>query len=97
MGKPTMSRLDEPEDEMCEPTWPEPLELTGVGKASSTSSTPASEIDPATLLPSTSVGQMSRFFALRLATVTASKEVLGQALAMGVLPVNDSNLSWLHG
>ena len=87
MGKPTMSRstvgrghLEKPEDEMCEPAWPEPLELTGVGKASSTSSTPASEIDPATLVPSTSVGQMSRFFALRLANGTASKKSLDKHL-----------------
>ena len=75
MGKRTMSkwqeliyhRLAEPEDEMCEPPWSEPLELTGVeqeGQGSSSSSTPASEIDPATLVPPTSAGQMSRFFAL---------------------------------
>ena len=75
--------LEEPEDEMCEPAWSEPLELTGVGEegqASSSSSTPASEIDPATLVPPTSVGQMSRFFSLRLANGTASKKNLGKHL-----------------
>ena len=75
--------LEEPEDEMCEPAWSEPLELSGVGlegQASSSSSTPACEIDPATLVPPTSVGQMSRFFALRLANGTASKKDLDKHL-----------------
>ena len=30
--------LEEPEDEMCEPAWSEPLELTGVGEEGQASS-----------------------------------------------------------
>ena len=78
--------LAEPEDEMCEPAWSEPLELMAVaeeGQASSSSSTPASEIDPATLVPPTRVGQMSRFLALRLAYGTASKKDLDKLRQCG--------------
>ena len=75
--------FEEPEDELSEPARSEPLELMGVakdGQASSSSSTPASDIDQATLVPPASVGQMSRFFTLRLAHGTASKEELDKHL-----------------
>ena len=53
--------LEEPEDEMRETAWSEPLELKGVaeeGQVSSSSRTPPSEVDPATtFVPSASVGQ----------------------------------------
>ena len=63
--------LGEAEEEMCEPAWTEPLELIGVdelGQPSSSSSDPNPEIDPATSVPPTRAGQISRFLALRLAT-----------------------------
>ncbi len=72
-----------PEEEMCEPAWSEPLDLSaGVaeGMASSSSSAAPSAIDPATVVPPTRVGQISRFLALRLIYGTPSQKDLAEAL-----------------
>ena len=73
--------LGEAEEEMCEPAWTQPLELIGVswGKPAAARAIEPLEIDPATVVPSTRAGQISRFLPLRLAIGTASKKDLDKA------------------
>ena len=75
--------LEEPEDDMCEPAWSEPLELTGAaveGQASRNSSTPTSKINPTTLMRPKKVDQIPRFLALKLTRETMSNKDLDKHL-----------------
>ena len=75
--------LVEQDEEVLEPAWEEPLEITCVlpsrGAAGSSSSSAPAVIDPATVVPPSRGVQISRVLALRLVTGTATHRDLVKA------------------